>query len=78
MNEPAQRQKEFPTGYTDLPRNMFVWLSEDSKEDTLVQGVEGGREKTLITTEERVYSTNHYCSVDLHLFPERCRCLTKV
>lgn len=59
MNEPAQRQKEFPTGYTDLPRNMFVWLSEGGKEDTLGQGVEGGREKTLITTEERVYSTNH-------------------
>lgn len=40
MNEPAQRQKEFPTGYTDLPRNVFVWLSEGGKEDTWVRGLE--------------------------------------
>lgn len=51
MNEPAQRQQEFPTGYTDLPRNTFVWLGESGKGDTLGQGVEGGREKTLITKE---------------------------
>lgn len=77
MNEPAQRQKEFPTGYTDLPRNVFVWLSEGGKKDTLVQEAERGREKTLITTERAAYSTNPYCSVDLHLVPECCRHLLK-
>lgn len=51
MNEPAQRQQEFPTGYTDLPRNTFVWPGGGGKEDTLGQGGEGGREKTLITKE---------------------------